>query len=70
MRRIAVFAAMTGALLLVFALSGENVLRVPPTAEAAETTTDFFYGTNPDGTIGPVGPGQANVPPQQIGVLE
>jgi len=68
MRRIAVLAAMIGALLPLFAMSGPNVLEVPPTAEAAETTTDFFYGNNPDGTIGPVGPGQANVPPGQLGL--
>src|SRR2546428_6266067 len=68
MRRIAVLAAMIGALLPLFAMSGPNVLEVPPTAEAAETTTDFFYGNNLDGTIGPVGPGQANVPPGQLGL--
>src|SRR5437667_1642829 len=68
MKRIAVLAAMIGALLTLFAMSGRNVLVVPPTAEAAETTTDFFYGNNPDGTIGPVAPGAANVPPQQLGL--
>src|SRR2546426_464097 len=61
MKRIAVLAAMIAALLVLFMMSGRNVLEVPPTAEAAETTTDFFYGNNPDGTIGPVLPGGADI---------
>jgi hypothetical protein len=58
--RIAVLTAMMGALLLVFGLSDRGALETPVPAEAAETTTDFFYGNNGDGTIGPVDPGLAS----------
>jgi hypothetical protein len=50
---------MLGILLVVFGLSDRAAFHTPP-AEAAETTTDFFYGNNGDGTIGPVGPLMAN----------
>jgi hypothetical protein len=60
MKRIAVLAVMMGALLLVFGLSGRGALEAPPSAEATETTTDFFYGNNGDGTIGPINPGMAS----------
>jgi hypothetical protein len=59
-KRIAVLAAMMGALLLVFGLSDRSGLNAPPPAEAAETTTVFMYGNNADGTIGPIAPNTAN----------
>jgi hypothetical protein len=45
---------MMAALLLAFGVSGRGALEAPPSAEATETTTEFFYGNNPDGTIGPI----------------
>jgi hypothetical protein len=51
---------MMGALLLVFGLSDRSALIAPTPAEATETTTVFFYGDNPDGTIGPIAAGQAD----------
>ena len=60
MKRIAVLAAMMGALLLVFGLSDRSGLIAPTPAEATETTTVFMYGNQPDGTIGPIAPNTAN----------
>src|SRR3990172_6768500 len=55
MKRIATLAAMMAALLLVFGLSGQGALvEAPPSAQALETTTEFTYGNNQDGTIGPI----------------
>ena len=60
MNRIAVLAAMMGALLLMFGLSDRGAFEAPQPAEAAETTVELFYGNGPGGTIGPVAPGAAN----------
>ena len=52
MKRIAVLAAIMGALLVVFGL-GDRSLLEPPTAEATETTTEFLYDNTGNG-IGPI----------------